>query len=431
MIPPAAAESSPADQPAAPAEGARSSRMVWTERLAQLLLVIIVGAAVLTVLRWVAPVLTPVIVSIVLAYFLDPLIDRFQSRGVNRTVAIALVATIGLTAVALIGAVVVPTVAEEMGRALSELPDRLLALWQKWRQAFVGRFGYDPEPQLRESLESLSGRIQTAAMALLSTASSSIGAVLNLILIPIFTFYFLRDFDNLKHRPLDVVPRRYHDVIRRRAQSMDAVVGEWVRGQIQVACILAVLYATGLGLVGVKLGVFIGLIAGLLNIIPYFGAAIGIGLSVLMALIYGGDAILRELIGVAVVFATVQVLEGYLITPRLVGEKVGMSPLAVMIVLLLGGSLFGFFGLLLSIPLVAASSVVSRDVYAWYVSSSFFLRDAPAEAHAVAAPPFAPSSSPLTPSEPAPDSPSTSLSAPAADKPAPPTSPESVDEKAP
>jgi predicted PurR-regulated permease PerM len=347
-------------------------KLVWTERLAQVILAILIGAAVLSAIRWVAPVLTPVIVSVVLAYFLDPLIDRFQRRGVNRTIAIVAVATVGVAFITLIAAVVVPTVAEEMGRALGELPDKLMTVWTSWRQTFVERFGFDPEPRLRESLESVSGRIQETIMALLSTASSSLGAVLNLILIPIFTFYFLRDFDRLKYRPLDVVPPRYHEIIRHRASGMDRVVGEWARGQIQVACILAALYATGLGLVGVKLGVFIGLIAGLLNVIPYFGGAIGIGLSVLMALIYGGDAMLRELIGVAVVFATVQVLEGYLITPRLVGEKVGMSPLAVMIVLLLGGSLFGFFGLLLSIPLVAAASVVSRDLYAWYVSSEFY-----------------------------------------------------------
>jgi predicted PurR-regulated permease PerM len=156
---------------------------------------------------------------------------------------------------------------------------------------------------------------------------------------------------------------------------MDQVVGHWIRGQVQVALILAVLYGVGLTLAGVKLGAVIGIMTGLLNVVPYFGAAVGICLSVLMVLIEQGGW--QGLLPVAAVFLTVQLLEGYVITPRLVGEKVGMAPVTVIIVLLVGGKLFGLVGMLFAVPVTAAMTVLLQDALRGYQASKFFKSGAP------------------------------------------------------
>lgn len=345
----------------------------WMDRLAQLLIALVLLAVSGWLLGRLAPVLTPVFVSLLIAYFLDPLIDRFEERRVSRTLAIAFVATGALAAGAVFAWVVVPTLAREIGTALTRLPVQVGEHWDNLRVVLQDRFGRDLDVEAQRVAEGLAAEAQAILGGVLQSMLDSVNTLLNLVLIPVFTFYFLRDFDRLKVMPMALVPPRHRPVVLDKARAMDLVVGEWVRGQIQVALILAVLYAVGLGVIGLKLGVFIGLFAGVLNIVPYLGGAIGVGLSLLMALIYGDDP-MQMMLFVAIVFAVVQVLEGYLITPRLVGEKVGMSPVMVMVVLLVGGSLFGFFGLLLSIPAVAAGTVVARDVYGWYRSSDFFAR---------------------------------------------------------
>ena len=357
----------------APAEDAaaaeRSERDTWTERLAKTVLAVAVLIVGYLVLRAIAPVMAPVLVSLLLAYFLDPVIDTFERRRINRSLAIIVVAGGALGALVALVVVIVPTVAAELRDSVVDLPGALSERYASLKTLLLERFDIDIDARLREASSDLAAAAQSAASTIVMAARDSVVSLLNLVLIPVFTFYFLRDFDALKLRPLAVIPPRHQAVVVDRARRMDLVVGEWIRGQVQVALLLAVLYAIGLSVIGLKLGGAIGIVAGLLNIVPYLGGAIGIGLSVVMALIHGDTA---QLIGVGVVFFVVQMLEGYVITPRLVGEKVGMSPVTVMIVLLLGGSLFGFFGMLLSIPAVAAGSVLADDVLAWYRRTEWF-----------------------------------------------------------
>lgn len=349
----------------------------WTERLARTALIAAVVAAGFLVLRAVAPVLAPVLVSLLLAYFLDPVIDWFEKRGINRALAIVIVAGTAIAAIVALLVIIIPTVAGEVRDSVTGLPEELSDRYIDIKSWIMARFDVDVDARLREASEHLARAAQSAAGAIATGARNSITSLLNAVLIPVFTFYFLRDFDAMKVRPLRLVPPRLHARVVERATRMDGVVGEWVRGQAQVAMILAILYAIGLSVIGLRLGGPIGIVAGLLNVVPYLGAAIGIGLSVVMALLHGD---VTQLLGVAAVFFIVQMLEGYLITPRLVGDKVGMSPVTVMIVLLLGGSLFGFFGLLLSIPAVAAGTVLADEFIEVYRSSDWFLRDAPDDA---------------------------------------------------
>lgn len=354
----------------------RRRRRVWTERLAQVVLALLLVAIVYGLSRALAPVLAPVIVSLLIAYFLDPLIDWFEARRVPRAVAIFLVAGAALSVIAAFTVLAVPMLVRELSSAIEAFPAWAERTWDALRSELQTRWEVDLDAQAAELADDAAAQAQQALTTLVGSVASSVATLLNAVLVPVFTFYFLKDFDELKMRPLALVPPRHRPWLIDRARRMDDVVGDWVRGQIQVAITLGVLYAIGLSIIGLKLGAVIGMLAGLLNVVPYLGAAIGIGTSVLMAVIYGGDAVVSQLIGLAVVFAVVQALEGYVITPRLVGEKVGMSPLTVMIVLLLGGSLFGFFGLLLSIPAVAAGSVLLREGLGAWQGSDWFRRDA-------------------------------------------------------
>lgn len=352
----------------------KKAQTSYVERLAQLALVILASYVVWTFASWIAPVMAPVLLSLLIAYFLDPLVDRFEDRGINRTLAIVLIATTALAALVIVGAVVIPVVASEAQDALTQLPEWISDQYSALRTFASERFDVDLQEQLTgaSALESISTRAQSAVGALAGSALDSVASLLNIVLIPVFTFYFLRDFDTLKLRPLEMVPPRYHKPVTESASEMDDIVGAWLRGQIQVAIFLAILYAIGLGLMGVQLGVFIGILAGILNVVPYFGIFVGIALSVLMVLINGEPS---QLIGVAILFGVAQMLEDYVIKPRLVGEKVGMGPMMVMIVLLMGGSLFGFFGLLLSIPTVAAGSVLVQQLVRKYKRSEFYGRE--------------------------------------------------------
>lgn len=348
----------------------------WVERLAQ----IVLGVALLWCVGWVfarvAPVLAPVFGSFVLAYFLDPLITRMVSRGINRTLAISFVFAIVAGAAGLFLSLLAPMLITQVGQALRDLPTWAAAEYAHLDQILQQRFGMELETRFEDVTSFVSSKLQAAAGDIAAATADSVGTMLNLVLIPIFTFYFLRDFKQLIATPLEWLPARFHPFVVNRFERMDRIVGEWVRGQVQVGMIMAVLYAVGLSLAGVRSGAAIGVVAGLLNVVPYLGAILGFSLSVLMAVVYGENMI-GELAGIGIVFAVVQGLEGYLITPKLVGEKVGMSPLTVMIVLLLGGSLFGFFGLLFAIPCVAAGSVIFEDLAGVYRQSSWFSGERP------------------------------------------------------
>ncbi|MFT5434400.1 MAG: putative PurR-regulated permease PerM, partial [Myxococcota bacterium] len=198
-----------------------------------------------------------------------------------------------------------------------------------------------------------------------------IGWVLNAVMIPIFVFYFLRDFDKMKAWCVNQIPPHGRPFVVERARRVDGVVGDWLRGQVQVALMLAVIYATGLAIVGIKLAIPIGILAGLLNVVPYLGFAFGFSLAMVMVLLEWSG--IGSMAGVVVVFAVAQTLEGYVLTPKIVGEKVGLSPVTVIIVLLLGGELLGLLGFLLAVPVAGALKTVLVELIDWYRQSEMFL----------------------------------------------------------
>ena len=201
--------------------------------------------------------------------------------------------------------------------------------------------------------------------------------IANLVLLPILTFYFLRDWDTLVERIAALVPRDHIATVNRLALESNDVLGAFLRGQFLVMLALGAIYAIGLSVVGLKVGLLIGIIAGLISFVPYLGTATGIVLGVIAALVQSsGDWSLVTL--VLGVFVAGQMLEGYVLTPRIVGDRIGLHPVAVIFSIMAGGQLFGFLGMLLALPVAAIANVLLRYAHERYKQSPLYAGDRPA-----------------------------------------------------
>lgn len=355
--------------------------------LARLALLAVMLFGLLAVVRSVENVLFPLLTSLLLAYVFDPVVDWFEERGYRRTTGIVLLLGLGAVLIAVFVLFLWPTVAHIVGSVGERFPKLIdlarndLIPWVEttFNIAVPANFSVVMEqygetvrsqlPQLAKSASQWVGGLWTRTGAVLTS-------LINLVLIPVLTFYFLRDFDDMKATAATFIPVRHRDFIIGRLTKADEVIGAWIRGQIEVAVILGVLYAIGLGIVfgwmgaGLMTGVAVGMMAGLLNFVPYLGFMIGFLLSVAIVLIDWAGWV--PLVAVLAVFAFVQALEGWVITPRIVGEKVGMSPVTVILVLLIGGEVLGLLGVVLAIPVAGAIGVLLPDLVHWYKSSNFF-----------------------------------------------------------
>lgn len=374
-------------------------------------LLTLIGLALLT-LYLLRGLLALLIASAALAYLLDPLVDRFEARGWKREsgiVALAVSAALGL---ALAAALVVPYVAGEFRSLSANLDGYVSALelgMAQRRELIVGAVNDPPgDPAaVRELIEGLLGPGERAAApaagegalqqeldvsgltALIQERAPSIGrwlteagkralsgglsfalGVLNLALVPIFTFYLLRDWDKLVAGVDQLVPPRHRERVRRLAGEIDERLSSFVRGQSTVCAILGVLYAIGLALVGIDMAVAVGMLSGLLFIIPYLGTVVGVVVASALALLKFGFS--WHILGVWATYGLVQLIEGSLLTPSIVGDKVGLHPMVVMIALLVGGNLLGIWGMLVAIPITAAAWVLLAEWHRGYRASHFF-----------------------------------------------------------
>jgi len=203
-----------------------------------------------------------------------------------------------------------------------------------------------------------------------------IALVANIVLVPVLTFYFLRDWDVLVERVAALVPRDHTRTVGRLARESDDVLGAFLRGQFSVMLVLGVLYAIGLWAVGLDLGLLIGFIAGIVSFVPYLGPATGVVLGVIAALVQFGD--FTHVALVLGVFGLGQVIESYWLTPKLVGDRIGLHPVAVIFAIMAGGQLFGFLGVLLALPVAAVANVLLRYAHERYTHSRLYAGDRPA-----------------------------------------------------
>lgn len=357
------------------------------ERYPYLLARIATWALGLVVAGWflvrIEAVLVPVLLALAIAYLLDPAVDRLEARGWSRAKGVGLVFLgLGLLLVVFV-AFLYPPLARQVRLVVERLPEIAVILERDvapWVERTTGLTLPDPVGAAlalaRQQVPDLARPLAGAAGELWSRAGSIVASLINLVLVPVLTGFFLRDFDRLRLAAFDLVPPDLRPGFQRRLVAMDEVVGAWFRGQIEVAGVLSVCYGLGLAVVfgasgmGVLSGFAIGVLTGWLNVLPYFGPLIGMFLAVSHVLLAWNGV--GPLIGVVVVFLAVQQLEAYVITPRLIGDRVGLPPVVVILSLLLGGQLLGLVGLLLALPVAGVIRVWLPDlVEMWRASPTF------------------------------------------------------------
>jgi predicted PurR-regulated permease PerM len=335
------------------------------------------GLALLWLLWLLSPILAPFLLAAVLAYICDPLVERLEGWRVPRTAGVLVVMLLlGLLMVLLV-LTLVPLVHKEAQQLGARLPDAVVALNERFAPWLRQRFGIALQfdaATLRQLLTENSGSVQDLAGRLFASLKiggmALAGLLANLLLAPVVMFYLLRDWKRLLARIESLIPRRWRERLVRMLGDVDAVLAEFLRGQVSVMGLLAFYYSLGLWLAGVDFALPLGILTGLLIFIPYIGYATGFALALLVAgLQFEGWGLL---LGVLIVFGIGQALESFLLTPFLVGERIGLHPLAVIFALMAFGQLFGFFGVLLALPASAALLVGLREVRAGYLESRFY-----------------------------------------------------------
>lgn len=339
------------------------------------------GVALLcaALLYWLHPILSPFLVGILLAYLADPLVDRLERAGLSRTWGVVVGFTLFTLLLTLLLLVLVPMLAKQLIR-LYELAPQMLDWLQHEALPFVqarlgladGFWKFD---KIKAAISAHMGQTTDIVGIILSQATASGLALLawlaNLVLIPVVSFYLLRDWDLMMAKIRGLLPRQREERAVALAGECHEVLGAFVRGQLLVMLALGVIYASGLMLVGLELGLLIGLLAGLAAIVPYMGFIVGIGAAMVAGLFqFGGDP--YPLLAIAAVFMVGQALEGMVLTPLLVGDRIGLHPVAVIFAILAGGELFGFTGVLLALPVAAVIMVLLRHMHDLYKESDVY-----------------------------------------------------------
>lgn len=348
--------------------------MTDTQKLIVLTAVLAVGWLVYRL----APVLTPFLVAAGLAYLGDPLADRLQRHGVSRTTAVILVfVTMALLGIAFL-LIMIPLLQRQALVLIEKIPAGV-----DWLQrsllpkvlALPGLEGLNVNlDTVRQAVSEHWQQVGKALSGVLAEVTASGQALVTvlayLLLIPVVTFYLLRDWDVLIARLHALVPRRIEPRVAQMTRECDAVLAQFIRGQLLVMLGLAIVYTVGLWIVGLDSAFLIGMVAGLVSFVPYLGFIVGIALAGFAVLIQYGDLI--HLVYVVAVFGVGQLIEGFVLSPWLVGDRIGLHPVAVIFAVMAGGQLFGFFGVLLALPLAAVILVLLRHSHEFYVQSSLY-----------------------------------------------------------
>lgn len=358
-----------------------NQRTVLDLRLRWLIISLVLGY----VIYLLSPVLTPFLMAALFAYLFDPLADRIEGWHIGRwrlgrTVAVTLVFLV----MGVIGVVIVlgliPLIERQITSFAAQIP-----VWGEWVEEVAvpwvaDRFNLDLDVALLDSGQWLTmlqehwkeaGGAAASLMGVLSQSGAAVvGWAINLVVAPVVAFYLLRDWDPMVARIRAMIPRPMEPTVVELARRSDRVLSGFMRGQLAVMLALGLFYGVALWVVGIDVGPLIGMIAGLISFVPYLGAITGVVMGVIAALVEYQD--LQHVALVLVVFGIGQLLESYVLVPRLVGDKIGLHPVAVIFAVLAGGELLGFTGVLLGLPLAAVVMVVLRYVYERYTESDLY-----------------------------------------------------------
>lgn len=333
-----------------------------------------VGLASLIVVLWaLGDVILPFVAGAAIAYFLDPVADRLERLGCSRVIATVIITLVALFGFVVLALILIPTFITQLSGLIAEAPTYSAKIQALLTENFPSLM--EPESAVRRTLndigEALRARSGQLANTVITGAFTVIDAIIFMVVVPVVAFYLLLDWDRMVAKIDSWLPLDHKETLRGLAREVDEVLAGFVRGQISVAAIQGAFYAISLVLVGLNFGFVIGLIAGLISFIPYVGAIVGGVLALGLALFQFWSE--PWWIGVvAAIFVTGQMVEGNYLTPKLVGGSVGLHPVWLLFALSVFGSLFGFVGMLVAVPLAATLGVFSRFGIRQYLSGSLY-----------------------------------------------------------
>ena len=343
------------------------------------------GIAIVTALALVAliglrDILMPFAIGALIAYVGDPVVDRLEDRGFGRTSGVAIVFALFIGLLILIIAVVAPILLQQLSDVVAGIPDayRWLALvavpkLQAWLSLTpINLPEIDWQTSLSEHWSSVGKMTGGVVQQVTASSLSLLTGLLNVALVPVVAFYLMRDWDVMMAAIMKLVPRAMVRGVTTAINEAHSVLEAFVRGQLVVMSAQAVIYSTGLWLVGLNYAVALGLLAGAASIIPYAGAVIGIGSALTVAYLqFGLDLWALGLVGS--VFILGQLIESFVLTPMLIGDRIGLHPVAVIFALMAGGQLAGFTGILIALPVAAVLLVFCRRLVEVYLTTDTYL----------------------------------------------------------
>lgn len=341
-------------------------------------LLIGLGLLCLVLLYLLQPILMPFLVGMLLAYLGDPLADALEAKGLSRRIAVSIVFLIFSALFLALILFLIPLLGRQLEVIREMLPllikgvkEQVLPVIAQYTGLEAGQFDFETIQKALSGHLQQAGSIATLLIREISQSGMAlVSLITNLALIPVVTFYMLVDWDHLKVKLLNLFPRKYQAKTEQMAMECDEVLSAFVKGQLLVMLALSIIYATGLWLVGLKLALLVGLLAGLASIVPYLGAIIGIGAGLAAGWFQFGDWL--PLLWILSVFIIGQLLESFVLTPLLVGDKIGLHPVTVIFAIMAGGQLFGFTGVLIALPVAAVIMVLLRHVHDYYKDSEMY-----------------------------------------------------------
>ena len=322
-------------------------------------------------------VVTPFFIAFTLAYLLDPMVDKMGKWKLSRTPAVILLLSLFFLVTLAGTAVLVPLFRVQMEQLAANLPNYLQTL-QDWGRPLIENIAWLEPGKIQQAVNEgmkkmgelplqLLGNLTDFLWSSLSSLFSAILVAVNLVIIPVAMFYLLRDFDRINEKITNMFPPRIRDSFIDIFKEIDRVLSRFVRGQLMVATLMAGLYSAGLFACGTPMSLFIGILAGYANLVPYLGLVFGFVPAAVLTFLHFQE--FGPVLGVVAVFGVVQMLEGKVITTRVVGDQVGLHPVAIMLAVLVGAELFGFLGVFLAVPVAAVINVLMRRGIGWYKKS--------------------------------------------------------------
>lgn len=333
-----------------------------------ILVFVVIGWWVISTL---AAILAPILAALGIAYLLDPVLEKMVARGMSRALGATILLFGFLGTIIGLGVLLIPQAITQIAAFVADLPDMV----ERASVEIGERTGFDLQShlnatELQAMFEKAAGPLQHIAEVALGGAFAVLGFLAEMLLVPVFAYYFLLDWKHIKSRITRIIPPRKRGKFLDLLGEIDGVVAGWVRGQAIVTTSLAILYAVAFWIEGVPLAIPIGLLVGALTIIPFVGTFVGAGITGLVLLLNATPPRLWGM--VAGTFLVLHLLEAAVLTPKIVGHKVGLSESAALFAVVAGGKLLGFVGILLAVPLAATVAVLLRHAVRYYEGSSFF-----------------------------------------------------------